>query len=264
MKNDKPSNKQDKVRAHIARKVLELRKARRWTQTELSEQLHVSQGRLSELERGDGSFTAEQLITLIKLFNVPLGEFSPEPPEPPSELQNALARLGATHLQESATVVPSERLTTVGDVVRETLTTAESPRLVTALAPVLLQNVDDVPFKRLYLQFLDMGLERRFGWLVDNTIAAIQQDVTNVTVAAVRRRYRRAHVLLDSFLAFVADQPGRAATAPDILDRNIRTKQTLEEVSAAGSSISRRWGIFTSLQPEDFATALRSARDAHR
>jgi transcriptional regulator with XRE-family HTH domain len=263
MMKAKSSSARDKLRSHIARKVLELRKASRWTQAELSERLDVSQGRLSELERGDGSFTAEQLVTLLKLFNVPVSEFSPDTPEPPSELQSALARLGAAHLQESSSVVPPERLATVGEVVRETVVTADSPRLLTAVAPVLVQSVDDVPFQRLYLQFLDMGFERRFAWLVENTIAAIREDVTNVTGAAVRRRYRRAQVLLESFLAFVAVHPGRrTSAAPDVLDRGIRTRQTLEEVEAAASGISRRWGIVTTLQPEDFVAALRSAREA--
>ena len=59
-------------RLAIASKVRDLRKARRWTQAELSKRLHLSQNRLSEIERGAGSFTAEQLLVILKLFNVPL------------------------------------------------------------------------------------------------------------------------------------------------------------------------------------------------
>jgi transcriptional regulator with XRE-family HTH domain len=56
--NDKEELK--KSRAWIARNVRELRKERRWTQAELAKRLDLSQARLSEIEGGDGSFTAEQ------------------------------------------------------------------------------------------------------------------------------------------------------------------------------------------------------------
>lgn len=46
----------------------------------------------------------------------------------------------------------------------------------------------------------------------------------------------------------------------DILDPSIRSKRTLNEVKASSSPISQRWGIVTSLQPEDFSRALRDAR----
>ena len=50
---------------------------------------------MSEIERGDGSFTAEQFLAILKLFNVPASHFTSSTPQPDSSLQNALARLGA-------------------------------------------------------------------------------------------------------------------------------------------------------------------------
>jgi hypothetical protein len=56
----------------------------------------------------------------------------------------ALARLGAFQLQESTDTLPSERLTDVGDVLREASVASEFPRLITALAPVLVSNIGHV------------------------------------------------------------------------------------------------------------------------
>src|SRR5690348_810508 len=105
----------------IARSVRDLRTGRGWTLSDLSKRLGMSTSRLSEIERGGGSFTAEQLLLLMKLFNVPASHFAgPERGEHGARLYNALARLGARHLQESETT-PSERLDETHDVIREAI-----------------------------------------------------------------------------------------------------------------------------------------------
>src|SRR6266542_4569294 len=118
------------TREVIASKVRSLRGERHWTQAELSKRLGLSQNRLSEIERGQGSFTAEQFLTILRLFNVSVTHFAAER-KPSEELQNALARLGASHLQESQEVLPSDLLDEIETVVREVLFSAESPRHVT-------------------------------------------------------------------------------------------------------------------------------------
>src|SRR6185436_20500519 len=75
MKPRKPATELDRRRSDVAAKVRALRKARRWTQAELGKRLGLSQARLSEIEGGDGSFTAEQLLLLLKLFNVGASRF---------------------------------------------------------------------------------------------------------------------------------------------------------------------------------------------
>jgi transcriptional regulator with XRE-family HTH domain len=252
-----------KSRTSIARKVQDLRRARHWTQAELARLLHLSQSRLSEIEGGDGSFTAEQFLTILRLFNVAASEFVHEHADPTAELQNALARLGALHLQESSDVLPSERLSSVGDAVREALVTAESPRLITALAPVLVRNIDHINLKKLHLQLTETGLERRLAWVVDNTLEAIRRELPTVSPAPWRRLYGRAQVVLGSFLEFITTET-HGDFAPDVLDIGIRSKQTLKEVTESSSPVSRRWGIVTTLQPEDFVKALKGARAAHQ
>src|SRR5580658_8833730 len=92
-----------KSRSEVAKNARELRKERRWTQAELAKRLDLSQARLSEIEGGDGSFTAEQFLLLLKLFNVGASRFAPGAGASPghdreAQIQNALARLGALHL----------------------------------------------------------------------------------------------------------------------------------------------------------------------
>ncbi len=120
----------EKEKASIARKVHELRRERRWTQAELARHLDLSQGRLSEIERGDGSFTAEQFLAILRLFNVTASDFATTAAGPRADLQNALARIGALQLQESTDVLPSERLGDVNAVIREVIVASELPRQV--------------------------------------------------------------------------------------------------------------------------------------
>lgn len=249
------------ARGRIAGHVRALRKQRGWTQAELASRLHLSQGRLSQIERGGGSFTAEQFLQLLKLFNVAVDHFEPTNPTTDAALQNTLARLGATHLRESDDVLPSQRLRDVQAVVREVLISEQSSRLVTALAPVLVRNIEVVNLPRLQLLLAEVGLERRLAWLADNTLEAIRTELPNAP-HAVATDYRRAQVLLESFLEIAAAAQAAkpaVAKAADVLDPSIRSKETLAEVTASASAASKRWGIITELLPEDFALALRAA-----
>jgi transcriptional regulator with XRE-family HTH domain len=250
----------DKIRSYIARKVRALRQARRWTQAELARHLRLSQNRLSEIERGKGSFTAEQLLTILRLFNVSVTHFAPRTADRGLELQNALARLGASHLKETDQILPNEQLEAVTEVVRRTLVSG-SPRLVTALGPVLVNNIDRTNLQGLNVQLAEAGLQRRLAWLVDNILAAIRRELSQPQPRRWARRLRRTEVILGVFLEpLLASQRGETSAPPDILDAGIRSERTLKEVKTASSAFSKRWGVVTRLQPEDFVLALRGAR----
>jgi transcriptional regulator with XRE-family HTH domain len=260
MPRDKPPQDLEKARLQIARKVRELRTERRWTQAELAARLQLSQNYLRELERGTGSFTAEQLLKILSLFNVPATHFAPQGRSHESDLQNALARLGALHLHETADVVPSEQFEEVENVVLETLA-SQSPRQLTALAPVLVSNIDRLSLPRLQQKLIEVGLDRRLGWLVDNAVEALHRELKASASGPWTQPYRRAELVLGVLLeSLVARFPAWVeGSVPDLLDPTV-DRQTLEEVRAASSSISKRWGVVTSLQPQDFADALRAAR----
>ena len=252
-------------RTRIARAVRTLRQERAWTQAELARKLGLSQSRLSEIERGDGSFTAEQFLLILTIFNVSTSRFTGAGQDQGLQLQNALARLGAHHLQESSEVVPADDLDDIVEVGDETLSRGD-PRQTAALAPVLVGNVDRIGLGKLYLDLAKIGRERRLAWLSENTAHAIGLELGNEPPRAWAQRARRAAVVLGAFVDSVTNDLAAETSRPlllDAFDRNIRSKKTLEEVKAASSAISRKWGIVSSLKSEDFAQALRAARVAH-
>ncbi len=261
MSRNLPDSDLDKYRLRIVDKVRELRTARRWTQAELAGKLGLSQARLSEIERGGGSLTAEQLIAVLQLFNVSIDEFLP-PQDPEDELQNALARLGAFHLREVPNVVPSERAGGLRAVARETLVAPRSSRLVLALAPAVVANLDALNLDTLHDDLAALGFPARVPWFV----ATLREALFKVRVAKGRSAasaWHRAVAYLGDFVARhppPATAPGQWPPVLDYLDAAARSPQTLAAVKAAASEVSRQWGVVTEVQPSDFAEALGAAR----
>lgn len=243
-------------RRDVGKKVRELRQDRRWTQTELAQRLGLSQNWISEIEQGKGSLTAEQLLFLLRLFNVPIDRFLPSRGPAESQIQNALARLGAQHLVETEDTLPSDRLREAIDVIFQVLAAPQSSRHITALAPVIVHNIEYLQFLPLQGRLREVRLEHRLGWLIENTSIAIEQELKGRSPEERLRRYRKASASLAlPLLALNSAKP----TSEDILDPDIASKESLEEVRAERSTISRKWGIVSRIQPEDFARALRQA-----
>lgn len=247
-----------RLREHIARRVRDLRLSRKLTQRELASRLDLSQSRLSELEQGKGSFSAEHFIVLQRIFNVTSHDLAGIPQAAQTELQNALARLGASHLHESE-ALPSERLESVYQVIKEAMVDG-SPRIVTSVAPILARHAHELNLFRIAAALENLGLERRLGWVIDNTHAAIESLRKDKHRAA--GLFRQGDANLHFYLIF-GDSEGerrRRENAPlDVLDRSIRTEQTRREVEGESSEISKKWRIVTSIQTEDFIRALETA-----
>jgi transcriptional regulator with XRE-family HTH domain len=248
-------------RSQIAEKVRVLRKSRGWTQAEVAGRLGLSQARLSEIENGDGTFTADQFLHILKLFNVGIDHFTGDATRDASaDLQNALVRLGGRHLQEHEAAFPTNALEDLATVLYQTLVSG-TPRLITALAPVLVLHVDEINLNAVRAKLASIGLQRRLDWLVDNTCHALREELQHAPPRAWAQRYRRAVLVLETALAFAKEHATPSqSTTPDILDGNIRSKATLRDVLGSSSEVSRRWGIATALQPHDFTAALRGAR----
>lgn len=247
----------EKARQRVAARVRALRTERRWTQTELAKKLDLSQARLSEIERGGGSFTAEQLLEVLRLFNVTVDEFTVRSGVE-DELQNALERLGALHLRAVPSALPSARLGGVRAAVRETLLSPRDSRLVLALAPVLVANVDTLSLDVLHDELTAVGFPVRVPWLVENVHAALFLNrVAPGRLAATR--WHRARTVLGDFISRHPAPRSGAAPQVDHLDSSLRSERSLAQVLASASEISRRWGVVSELQPEHFADALRAA-----
>lgn len=156
-------------------------------------------------------------------------------------------------------MLPSSRIAHVNDVVLEVLADARNPRLVTALAPVLVARVDDVQLDLVATRLEALGLAHRLGWVVENTLAALEKrDEGQPTDRAALAQAHRARFKLETWLE--RTQPSAAlAGRDDILDASLRSRASSGRVSTWRSSISDRWGIFSSLTVDDFVTALREA-----
>jgi transcriptional regulator with XRE-family HTH domain len=252
-----PRESQRVARRAIGKKVHELRTARSWSQQDLARRLGLSQASVSNVERGTRSLTAEQFLEVLRLFNVPATAFAPpEADHEASELQNALARHGATHLRESDQIVPSERYQNVTAVVRDVLADGD-PRLVTALAPVLVKNVDRLNLHKLELELADAGLERRLWWIAQSVLDAVNETLAAPPGGRWARLLRRAQVVLEAYVDHVSQtRDPKDFPVRDLLDRTLRSKRSVRAVAAASSKSARRWRIVTSIQPTDFRQAL--------
>ena len=192
-------------------------------------------------------------------------------------LQNALARLGATHLVEDARLLPSEQLKDVENVMKEVLIEGGPARHITALAPVLIRNIDRLNLAKLGVVFSQLGLGRRFAWLVDSTLDAVkvaleEPDMVHGDWLSLKKANGALSLFLkrggldslrrDPWIPF--DPAGEWTVDVDVVGPQIATEKTLLEVIKGSSAIARRWGIATAIQPEDFLEAVRAAcADAH-
>jgi transcriptional regulator with XRE-family HTH domain len=253
----------DQDRSQISKKIRQLRQERHWTQAQLAKLLGLSQNRLSELETGQGSFTAEQLIAILTYFNVPIDYFSSERKSKDSngdQLQNALARFGASHLAELETL-PSDAIKDALAAIRETLVGTDSSRQITGIAPVIAKNIRNLNLYKLRAQLAEAGLERRLGWVLDNTLEAIRHEQRKELPREWTLAYRQAEILLAPVLNTWKLNLRKYAKEPeDLLDGGITSQKTLDEVRKDGSAISKRWRIITGFQVDDFVRALEAAR----
>jgi HTH-type transcriptional regulator/antitoxin HipB len=249
------------TRQRIALKVRELRSARRLSQAELASKLGLSQSRLSEIESGQGSFTAEQLLQLLRLFNVDVSAFGGESDPGSSDLQNALARFGARHLRHRPDAPLAHEYRTPADALRAVLLNPTSERFVTALAPVLVWSVDAIALTKVQSELAQAGVPTRLGWLVDNTREAIPDQLLDDLRPLWNQRLLRAHVILTAFNDRLQHLAG-ASSAPDPFDQGIRSTKSFERALATASEISKRWNVVSTLVVDDFAEALRAARES--
>ncbi len=237
----------EKLRVVVAARIRDLRIERGWSQQKLADELLISQSRLSELERGGGSFSAEQLLRVMMVFNVPIEHFVGTATID-DQLQNALARHGATHLRQ-ADVVPGLHYEELGDLVRAALDSGD-PRQITALAPVLVKNSAG-------LAQITKSSDSRVWWALENIQLALEEEESRVgRNAPVRMTYAKAAGVLDVVFKILAPRKIEDET---LLDHNIRSAKSLELVKRDRSSISEKWRILTIIHPEDFAEALRAA-----
>ncbi len=251
------------VTQYLAKKVKELRLERRWTQARLARLLEMSQNRLSEIENGQGSFSAEQLIDLVTAFNVPLDYFVKTLTTEEDRLQNVIVRLGAHHLQENPAALATDRVKDVINAVSEVIAIAKSPRLVTGLALVIINHAEPTILNQIRYKLLDSGFVHRYGWVLANTLEALRSELKDKSVQLPKdllAKYRKVERIIDEQLRSPRFVPGLKTESKSefwAIDDDITTRQTFTDVQRKSSKISQQWGIVTRIQSQDFIDALR-------
>ncbi|BDU75735.1 hypothetical protein METESE_06930 [Mesoterricola sediminis] len=158
---------------------------------------------------------------------------------------------------ENRDLLPSERLEQVDAVIREALLDGGSARWITALAPVLVLNIDRVNLPKLFAQFRDYGLQRRFLWLIDNEVEALREFRDERLPRKEKVLLARALAALDLFREGLPHLGLEEPNGPkDTLGPGLLSPESREEVRAGASRISNRWRILTPIQVADFRDAL--------
>ncbi|MBI4124687.1 MAG: helix-turn-helix transcriptional regulator [Deltaproteobacteria bacterium] len=243
-----------KLKQRITDTLRKVRQERRWTQAELAEKLGLSQSRLSEIEHGKGSLTAEQFITLLKLFNLPISHFiKTKSDNSEAQLQKALARLGGTQLKEDPNVLPSEKLNDAYNVILETVI-GGSPRLLTALTPVIILHAHPPLFRKIINKLKEYRLENRFYWVLNGVSRVIDRRFKTHVPHNKRFIYRRAKTILEEMLnwqTMIASE-----YEEDRLDAGIVSEKTFHQLRESRDALALVWKVVTRIREEDFYNAL--------
>lgn len=251
-------------RKEIGLKLKALREARQFSQVDLAKRLEISQAGLSLIERGQASLNAEDFLQVLRIFNVPASHFYSDQNKGSTDsvLQNALARLGAAHFYENASL-PSENLEQANHVIREVLIDGRNPRHITALAPVIIAQIGQIHLSKLWAEFCTLGFERRLGWLLENTLEALKLAPKPPDLTAARS-YRQAETVLHQFLGSIGTGApiNGDIPLPDVLGVIATSNKTLLSLEKQSSPLSAKWRILSPFQIQDFVDALKASHDA--
>lgn len=252
----------DDLRRGIGPTVRRLRTERRWTLAELASRLGTSASRLSEVERGQGSFTAEQLLVVFQTFQVGPAAFvgvATDADAFAGSLQNALVRFGAVHLRSDERHPVLRDHERVVDVVRDVLIQRPVPRFVTALPVVVVRRLAEVPFPAVQHAVVHAGVPGRWGWLLAHLVAASEALDLGDATTSFRRDLQQARAHALDFLDRVP-RPGEGSS--DLLDTDLRSLAGVRAARAASTAIDRRWQVVSRLSTDDFLPPLEALRDA--
>jgi Predicted transcriptional regulators len=257
----------DHYRRAAVKGIKKLREERRYTQAEFSKLLGLSQQQYSKIERGGGSFSAEQFLFLLDRFTLPLNYFvetKSSEQDDVAVLQNALAALGASNLREVQGIFIPEKLGKPNEAIFETLAVYQSSRLIAALAPVVVKNIQRVNFAVVEKKLRESGHQNRLWWVLDNTLTGIRKRLDGAFLPRDEKlRYRHAETTLRAVLSLksraLESSPNAANhQREDIFDEGISTQKTLDSLRAKNDPLSNKWNILTRLTQGDFEEALKN------
>lgn len=253
----------DALRQRIGPKVRRLRQERRWTLAELARRIAISESRLSELERGGGSFTAEQLLLLFRMFQVGPEDFverNDAHDAVAGSLQTALMKFGARHLVADGSLVIRREHERPVDVVQDVLIKYPSARFLTALPPVLIENLSAVSYPVVQHAVVQAGVPNRWGWLLAQFLEALDRVGVGHASVRWRRDSARARTVTEHFLQAIP-RP-REEEQVDLMDPDLRSAASVRSATVSASEIDRKWHVLSRLGTHDFVGPLEVLRDA--
>lgn len=262
------------LQKNIASGLQKLRQERNLSQVELAKVLTVSQPTLSLIESGKGSLTAEQFLHLLQRYNLGLEFFLPDSKQDnsESELQNAVARFGAKHLRESASISLSSRYRNAYDLIEMVLSSPISARYITALAPVVLRQIDHIDFNALFI-FLE---RRRLFWFLENIYAAFElrwndrwKDSFTTSQKQCYSRVKRTlkeqyEILISLYQEQYLELDPQSNWREEVLIRGTTSVRSRDTLKAKRDAIAQKWHILTDLTTGDFYDALVEADENDR
>lgn len=238
-----------------------LRQERALSQALLARELDVSQATLSLIENGKASLSAEQLLWLIKRYQLTIEDFLPArlaKHDPEDDLQNALERFGGSHLAIIHDKVLPPHYSRVENVVLDTISFSTSTRQWMALASVITRHVVQIPFGFLFQRLQDSGRETRLLWLLRCLLEAISQHLKDHLPRDKTLLYRRAHRVLETHYTVFKEGFLRAGKAPweDVLIPAATSAAGLSRLRDARDEAAKEWNVLTDLKTEHFHQEL--------
>jgi len=244
------------IRKQIAHTIKQARRNRRLTQQELANRIGVSQSRFSDIENGKITLSAEQFVQLATYLNIPLDEFAKGSTDEAKQLQNALARHGGSKLRETE-VLPSSEFGKVDDVILKTLLNALNARHIVSLAPVTINNIEQINLKSLENRLYTMGLQNRWLWLIASILSAVRSRLNEYVPRRIRLKYKRVELILSNYLSYPELLHRVTASSPDMLDRTIVSHKSFALINRSRDELASKWNIVTRINNNDFISALK-------
>jgi transcriptional regulator with XRE-family HTH domain len=247
----------DPLRRHVLETLRALRAERGWTQRRVATALGTSQSRLSVVERGEGSISAEQLLTAMQLFGVPAERFRPAGVTRAGVMARARALLGSPDAVGAPSV--EQRADAAQALLVEVLLAPRKGTHLQVLAPLLVRNLDLIALPRVYERLEQRGRGARLGWLADAVAAAIQSLSTPLP-GAWGPLARHAEVALYAFSTQLQDARDRSERSrllvEDVLETGLSSAVELEALRRENGVEAKAWGIVTGCGVAGFAKAL--------
>ncbi len=253
-----------KYRQLVVEGIKKVREDRRYTQAEFAKLLDLSQQQYSKIERGEGSISAEQFLQILEKFALPLSYFVETKSKEKDEalvLQNALAILGATHLREVQGIFIPEKYDNPNEVIFEALEEYKSSRLIAALAPVIVKNIQRINLNTIEKKLREWGHENRLWWVLENTLDSIRNRLKEAFLPReIKLTYQRAATALTNHSLIGRSRENgwyHRDKQADIFGPGITTEKTLESIKSKLDSQAKHWNIITSIKQSDFENALK-------